>query len=121
MLSSYKTKFNLTSTKLHFRNLSEWVSVLSQCWGFPELEDVDFYYSKADVQDEDHAVLNANKEFKENTEFFSTLYITKEDNSEESEGESEGDYEGESEEDCEGESEEDLKQGKHLDFNEETC
>ena len=78
VLSSKRTRFNLTSISLRFSLLSECLTVLSLCSGCPELQHVKLHYFEADAENEDEAVEHAQREFRQNFGFIQVLSIRKE-------------------------------------------
>ena len=77
MLRSGKTRFNLTRITLKFSLLSECLTVLSLCSDCPELKSVKLQYWKADAENEDEAVEQAKREFKQKYGFIENLIIRK--------------------------------------------
>ena len=78
VLSSKNTRFNLTRINLKFNLLSECLTVLSLCSDCPELKSVLFKYWEADAENEDEAVEQAQREFRQKFGFIQTLIIGKE-------------------------------------------
>ena len=78
VLSSKRTRFNLTRISLRFSLLSECLIVLSLCWGCPELQYVTLRYFEADAENEDKAVEQAKREFRQKFELIQILHIRKE-------------------------------------------
>ena len=75
VLRSSRTRFNLTSICLYFNLLSECLTVLSLCSDCPELESVDLWYSKADVENKNEVIKQAKREFRHKFGFIQKLEI----------------------------------------------
>ena len=78
VLGSSKTRFNLAFIYLWFSLLSECLTVLSLCSGCPELKSVKLHYFEADAENEDEAVKQAKREFRQKFGFIQILSIRKE-------------------------------------------
>ena len=78
VLSSKRTRFNLTSISLRFSLLSECLTVLSLCSDCSELQHVKLHYFEADAENEDEAVEQAKREFRQKFGFIQVLSIRKE-------------------------------------------
>ena len=72
-----RTRFNLTTIYLMFSLLSECLTVLTLCLGWPELESVKLRYSEADIEDEDEVIEHAKSEFRQNFGIIQRLFIWK--------------------------------------------
>ena len=77
VLSSKRTRFNLTRIYLKFSLLSECLTVLSLCSGCPELQYVELHYFESDAENEDEAVEQAKREFIQKFGFIQNLIIRK--------------------------------------------
>ena len=70
VLHSRSTRFSLASISLRFSLLSECLTVLSLCFGCSELKSVYLGYSNADTVNEDEAIEQAKREFRQNFGLF---------------------------------------------------
>ena len=64
LLNSRKTKLNLSSVRICFSKLSECLNALSHCTDCPELNFINFIYSKVDMENEHEAIEQAKRRFR---------------------------------------------------------
>ena len=75
MLSSRRTRFNVTSIDLKLSLLSECLTVLSLCLNCPELKSVKLKYEEEDIEYVDEVIENAQTQFRQEFGFIQELKI----------------------------------------------
>ena len=75
LLSSRRTRYNITGVKLDLDLLSKCLTVLSLCEKCPELESVSLTFRKWDKKDEKETIDSAIKEFRRNFGFIPLIEI----------------------------------------------
>ena len=77
LLWSQRTRFNLSDIYLHFRRLSDWLSILDLWADWQELRYIDFKYFETDVQDEQEVIKTEIRAFKSKFGFIQKVKIYK--------------------------------------------
>ena len=77
MIRSIRTRFNLSSIRLIFSMLSEWLTVLSLCSNCPNLKRIDIGYLEADKENELETVEHAKRKFSQKFNIIQELNISK--------------------------------------------
>ena len=77
LLTNTKTQFTISSVKLYFEYLSEWIEVLLLLSFWPDIKYVELNYKESDVEDESSSISKTISDFTRVASIINTLIIKK--------------------------------------------